>query len=211
MHSKPRRIRASEEGGVGTERYSLIRAAAMRINQALTANYPLEATTLVESILAERMEKRAQHLFDHAHAPPKALMKVSNGFATLGELVAALQVAEHDLELRRSLEAISGWSRERNKVIHGMAKLGTNARDIWQVRHDGAIGVARRGIAVLLDYDRHERRVCHHDRQRLFSSATCPDALVPIGQAACEWCARGGSELREPRIMSDEYIEKGRG
>lgn len=190
MSTKPRRLRAGEEPGVGVARYSLIRAAALRINQALEQGYPLEATTLVESILAERMEKRAQYLHDHAQTPPKALMKVSNGFATLGELVAALQVAERDLELRRALEAISMWSRERNRVIHAMAKFGTGAQEIWQVRFDSAIGVAKRGIAILLEYDKHERRVCHNDRQRIFSSATCPDALMPIGQSACEWCTR---------------------
>jgi hypothetical protein len=200
MKSKPTRIHADKEVGVGFKRYSLLCAAAVRIRQSLDNDYPLEATTLVESILADRMEKRAQYLHKQAQTPAKALMNVSDGFVTLGNLVTALQTAEIDEKLREHLDEISDWARERNRVIHAMAKFGEGARDAWEVRHRDAKQVAERGIAILLTYDRHERRVSHSVQQRTFASATCPDALEPIGQTSCEWCDDAGE-------IYDEYVE----
>lgn len=189
----PRRLRAGDEPGTGTNRYRLIRAAAERIRDAQAAGYFLEATTLIESILAERLEKRAQYLHDHHSQPPAALARLKDGFANLGPLVDALEKHEPEPALREVLGAIRSWAKDRNRSIHAMAKYGEGAREPWATRLASAVGVAERGSAVLVMYDQAERRVSHRDRGRRFAAGTCPDALAPIGQTYCEHCGASSS------------------
>lgn len=57
MDMKVRAI-AKEDNEVGLERYKLYKSAFSRINKAIKEEYYLEAITLVESILADRLESR---------------------------------------------------------------------------------------------------------------------------------------------------------
>lgn len=186
---KPRRLRAGEEPGVGASRYRLIRSAAQRISDAIDAGYWLEAVTLVESILTERLEKRAQYLHKHSgDAAPKKLVNVKDGFANLGPLISALKENEADQELREMLDRVDDWREARNIAVHQMAKFGTGAQALWNDRLKTARQTAEDGVGVLLDYDKAETRVSHEARKKLHSSATCPDALGPLGQETCTYC-----------------------
>jgi hypothetical protein len=183
------RLRAGQEPGVGDTRYQLIRSAARRISQAIKKGYWLEAVTLVESMLTERLEKRAQYLHDHLGQPTaSSLAKVKDGFANLGPLIIALKDKEPDHELQAVLKQVDQWRSARNIAVHEMAKFGTGARQPWDDRMERARQIAKDGIGALVAYDRAERRVCHEGRKRRQASATYPDALGPIGQEICRYC-----------------------
>jgi hypothetical protein len=82
MPSK-KRISAGSAPGLGTDRYRLFRSAAQQIKAAMDAGYYLEATTLVESILAERLEKRAQFLHQRPDLESKSKLDgIKDGFQT---------------------------------------------------------------------------------------------------------------------------------
>lgn len=188
--TKPKRLAAGARHGVGDARYALISSAAQRITEAMRAGFWLEATTLVESILAERMEKRVQWLYKHLQESKEryALERVKDGFANLGPLISALLAVEKDADLKAVVGRVEIWRRHRNSAIHEMVKLGDAAQETWDARLERAHQAAQDGIEVLRALDTEERRVSHAARARPFASATCPDALSAIGQPDCPWC-----------------------
>jgi hypothetical protein len=107
-----------------------------------------------------------------------------------------LRQVEDDPGFKVILERVKDWAGGRNKVIHAMAKLGDLAGEAWRTRVEQARAVANDGIALLRDLDAHDRRLHHGSRRRRHASATCPDALAPIGQPDCEWCSPPGTGRR---------------
>lgn len=191
--AKKVRLRGGETSAVGTTRYTLLRSVAIRIREAMSAGFYLEATTLLESLITERLEKRVQWLHQNLGEPQgstDALTKLKDGFQTVCRLVNTLKVYEPDPELHAVLDPIAVWSSGRNEAIHEMAKLGHGAEKTWDERYLSAHGVAVEGIKLVILLDQHERRVSHASRKKRNASATCPDALLPLGQTPCEWCGR---------------------
>jgi hypothetical protein len=184
------RLLASEKPGVGNSRYELLRAVADRTRTAMEAGFYLEATTLVESLLTERLEKRVQWLYQNPPTPAAkgSLEKLKDGFKTIHVLIVALKATETDSDMRTVLDPIDVWSKSRNEAIHEMAKLGHGAEKSWDERYLAAQQAAVVGIKLVLELDQHERRVCHTSRNKRNASATCPDALLALGQPWCEWC-----------------------
>jgi hypothetical protein len=113
---------------------------------------------------------------------------VKDGFATLGDLTSRLVILEPDARLKKAIVAVDGWRTGRNTTIHAMVKLGDSHRGTWMDRLKHAKKVAEQGLEVLRALDLEERRVSHATRKRPYSSATCPQALGPIGQQECAWC-----------------------
>lgn len=191
--SAPKKRLLSEQGtAIGSSRYQLISAAARQVRRALDESFFLEAVTLLESLIAERLEKRAQWLsqINSETAGQKPFERVADGFANLGTLIGVLRAFEKDEDMRTDVGAIDAWRVQRNGVIHEMAKFGTGdgAALTWAERQKKCQVVAVEGVRLLLALDEHERSSSHAGRGRIHASATCPDALVPLGQSYCEWC-----------------------
>ena len=188
----PTRVRVSalENAGVGASRYQLIRASAERIAVAQRAGFYIEATALIESVLADRLEKRVQYLYKHATSEQqkKKLAPLSQGFQTLGALCKALRDDE-DREYGLLVRIADQWRARRNKVVHEMAKLDSHSPARWDQRLAETGEVCAAGVSALLAIDVLDRARHHHGMSRKHASATCPDALTPLGQPYCEWCA----------------------
>jgi hypothetical protein len=184
------RLQAGKHPRVGDQRYALFRCSADRAAQALKDGYYLEAITLIESMLAERLEKRAQYFWESKPSQRDALEKsrVQNGFATLGKLVDALKATEHIGDIRNDVLAVERWAKGRNVALHGMAKFGKGSDKTWKDRYKKARDTVKEGIEVLKNLDLHDRRDSHANRKRRYASATCPDALSSLCQPTCEWC-----------------------
>lgn len=196
---KPKRSQAGSKQGVGDARAALIYNAACHVAASMRAGYYLEAVALLESLIADRMEKRVQYLHKHTTDPAvaSALDSIKDGFTTLGASGRKLLAVESDPGLRNALVSVDRWRASRNKVIHAMVKLGDGADAPWKGRLREAKVVASAGLAVLLELDVHERRVSHASRNKRWASATCPDGLSPLGQLDCEWCAAKELPLEE--------------
>src|SRR4051812_30296289 len=89
--------------GIGVHRYQLYRRAWERVQQSADAGYFLEAITLLESLLADRLESRASFLTGK-----------NEGFSTLGKLIAIFRNHESVPEFRALVERIDDWRRRRN-------------------------------------------------------------------------------------------------
>ena len=205
-----RRLVSNEAPHVGSTRYQLIGAAAKQVRRALDEGFCLEAVTLLESLIAERLEKRAQWL-SQINADPslrKMFEKVNDGFVNLGDLIPVLRKAETDEHLRSDVLAADAWRKRRNVAIHEMAKFGTGgqAAATWVQRQTECRAIADEGVTILLALDVHERAASHAGRNKLHASATCPDGLASLGQPFCEWCEHEseGRSSRPSRKRANE-------
>lgn len=185
------RTPSTRKAPIGDERYVLFRGAAHRISTAVNEGFYLEAITLIESILAERLEKRAQYLYKTLSIKSKEINKVKDGFQCLGPLIIAINKHERSQDVLMALKEIDAWRESRNRALHEMVKIGSLTRDPWQERIDEARKIAVNGITVLLKYDKIDRDQGHSNIEHPVRSATCPDALFEIGQEDCKYCSEG--------------------
>jgi hypothetical protein len=138
---KPRAI-ADGVSGIGVHRYGLYRAAWARVEEATTAGYYLEAITLLESLLADRMESRASYL------PGK-----NEGFKTLGQLIALFRKHEREDDFQASIDRIDAWRLHRNKALHETVKFARGEFPTWGQQVADLPDVVREGKARLLEFD----------------------------------------------------------
>lgn len=80
MSKSRKRAVAPPHGNVGGHRYTGHARIRDQVDAALAAGFPLEAITLIESVLADRRESRASYLTG-----------ADQGFSTLGHLIKVLR------------------------------------------------------------------------------------------------------------------------
>lgn len=112
--TKTRMIADKEEKG--QERYNVYKKVMSRINQAIEDEYYLEAITLLESIIVDRLESRY------------CFLKKSNvGFKNLWDITKELKNIEINAELNELYEnELDSWRVNRNRLLHEMAKIEEN-------------------------------------------------------------------------------------
>lgn len=138
---QPARTRAVADGAsdVGELRHDLYRAGSKRIDEAIAAGWYLEAITLTESLIADRLESRLGFLEGK-----------DRGFQNLGPLIKGIQKAEIDAELRHLVEQdLDDWRDARNEAVHEILKIAVGQRDTWEARMARLRDVALEGKRVL--------------------------------------------------------------
>ena len=138
MNNNERMISNSPEKG--RQRYQVIRDAISRYNEAIKAGYYLEAITLAESLIADRLESRAIFL-GHDNA----------AFQTLGNLCKKLQ---DDKELSDVISNIQEWRASRNNALHSLAKIKNGSIESFQDRYYDTKSTAVEGIQVFRKLDK---------------------------------------------------------
>lgn len=129
--------------GIGKRRQGLYKHAHERIKAALDAGFYLEAITLCESILADRLEARRAWLNQQDHAKRQ--------FSTLGGLVRELtqskaqDMSERDEGAQAVYREIGAWARSRNHALHEMAKLAEGDDTTWDERYKNLAKIAATG------------------------------------------------------------------
>ena len=146
MPKKERAI-ASPHTGVGMTRYLLYRAAWKRIADASSAGFYLEAITLLEGILADRMESRASYLTG-----------TDVSYRTLGSLIDTLRKHEFVADFKAILEQIDKWREKRNRALHEMVKFATGERPSWEDKTGPLPSIVDEGRHVLRRFDAIDKR-----------------------------------------------------
>ncbi len=123
----------------GNARYLLYRNGISRIRDSITSGYYLEAITLCESLIADRLESRL-----------KFLTKTDRySFETMWNLQKGIRDHETDTEL---ISLINGkldiWRKERNNALHAIVKLEDRKIEIWEDRVEKCKKVAEEGEAI---------------------------------------------------------------
>ena len=125
---KPSSPKVRVSGGKGSDagavRHELYKAAWARYNEAMSAGFYLEAITIVDSVITDRVEAYTQHLmhFDEKHQQVESL----------GNAMSALNIAREDRQIADNAEykairkAVMKFYEGRNKAVHNFVIL-TNA------------------------------------------------------------------------------------
>ncbi|WP_434978719.1 hypothetical protein [Daejeonia sp. YH14] len=119
----------------GKEKYEIMRKAVSQYNAAIKAGYFLEATTLMESLLANRLESRISEL-----------TKSDVEMNTLKLLCKQVKRSgEKDEIIIKILEEINKWANQRNEVIHEAAKISKGQKKKWENFLEDAEQTAKSG------------------------------------------------------------------
>lgn len=105
------------EPDVGEKRHNVYAGVIRQYHSAMSSGFFIEAISLMESIIADRMESLSNELSASSNFSHFTLEKL------LTYLLGEKQKNKTDNELYACFEEIAVWKDARNEAIHEMAKL----------------------------------------------------------------------------------------
>jgi hypothetical protein len=154
--SRKRAVRTSDNN-VGQERYELYKAAFEWITKSISEGFYLEAISLEESLITDRLESYLTWL-----------RGTDFSFKTLGDLKRAIETYETDNALRQLvLGELDHWRQARNQAAHEMVKIEDGKRVGWVDRMRINQVVAEEGFKLVRKIDRQTRKLRTECPQKL--------------------------------------------
>ena len=136
--SKEKRAVANNEE-MGQLRYRTYKSSISRINLAIDAGFYLEAITLCESLIADRLESRLNFL----------TKSDKYSFDMLFNMQTKIEELEPEGELNLIVnERLHSWRKNRNKVLHGMAKIAEGDQREWGDKLEECKNIAIEGDSI---------------------------------------------------------------
>jgi uncharacterized protein (DUF3820 family) len=146
--ARKRAVRSSDNG-ISRERYELYKAAFEWIAKSISEGFYLEAISLEESLITDRLESYLTWL-----------TKDDFSFMTLGQLQKAIKQHETDDTLRSLiLDELDQWRQARNKAAHEMVKIEDGKKISWTDRMKTNQSVAEAGLTLVRKIDRQTRKL----------------------------------------------------
>jgi hypothetical protein len=140
----------------GKERYEIIRAAISRYNYAMEQSFYLEATTLIESLLSDRLESRLGQL-----------TKIPVNFDTIGQLLKKLNKVETDVELKNIMnKKLNIWCGQRNATIHQAVKIEMGKKKVWAEFLEDSKRTAIEGRKIFNEYNTQLQKIRRSKNKR---------------------------------------------
>jgi hypothetical protein len=141
---KEHEIRRLYSNEIGAVRHDLYRGATSKVKAAIEAGFYIEAISLCESLMADRLEARVSHREGHT--------ETSRRHSTLGSLVRRLKSTEpHNgyEELHSLLGDILKWTDFRNKAVHNAVKISEGQKiQSWDERYGALKSSADQGYSL---------------------------------------------------------------
>jgi hypothetical protein len=120
----------------GKFKYELIKNARKRVDRAIKSGFYIEATALLESLIADRLESSIENKTGE-------IQRVQN----LGPLI---KIAISQVIISEDFAAdIRSWSNNRAKVVHEMVKVSNKNSGNWRERIAFARELAMQGKEIL--------------------------------------------------------------
>ncbi|MBD2020474.1 hypothetical protein H6F43_09770 [Leptolyngbya sp. FACHB-36] len=146
--ARKRAIRASNND-VSQERYELYKAAFEWIAKSISEGFYLEAISLEESLITDRLESYLTWL-----------SRTEFSFMTLGQVQKAVEKHETDTSLRSLvLNDLDQWRQARNKAAHEMVKIEDGKQINWGDRVKINQEVAEAGLELVRKIDQQTRKL----------------------------------------------------
>ena len=146
--TRKRAVRSSDNG-VSQERYELYKAAFGWITQSINDGFYLEAISLEESLISDRLESYLIWLTGSNVA-----------FMTLGKLQDVIRKKEKDDALRSLvLDEVNQWRKSRNQAAHEMVKIEDGKAMSWDERMKINQTVAEVGLELVRKIDRQTQKL----------------------------------------------------
>lgn len=130
-----------QKGEIRRDRYQRV---LEQYKRAMESGFYLEAVTLMESIISDRLESRATYLGK------------TTGFDTLGKLC---NILSSDTVLKDIIPQIVDWKNGRNRILHEMSKIDVSdmAEDFGEKYESGRL-LAQSGLDIFRQVDAAVRR-----------------------------------------------------
>lgn len=130
-----------QKGEIRRDRYQRV---LEQYKRAMESGFYLEAVTLMESIISDRLESRATYLGK------------TTGFDTLGKLC---NILSSDTVLKDIIPQIVDWKNGRNRILHEMSKIDASdmAEDFGEKYESGRL-LAQSGLDIFRQVDAAVRR-----------------------------------------------------
>jgi hypothetical protein len=146
--ARKRAIRSSDNG-VSQERYGLYKAAFEWIAKSIAEGFYLEAISLEESLITDRLESYLTWLTEDEFS-----------FMTLGKLQESIKQHETDDALRALvLNDLDQWRKARNQAAHEMVKIEDGKKISWADRMRTNQTVAQEGLELVRKIDQQTRKL----------------------------------------------------
>jgi hypothetical protein len=128
---------------VGIKRYELYKSAISHVQNAQSNGFYIEAITVIESLISDRLESRLSNLLNK-----------NIGFKNLGYLIREIEKRETDDSLRTIVcTDLNTWKEKRNSVIHEMVKLEDDNFSTWEERLKDLPMIAEVGFGIYRKID----------------------------------------------------------
>ncbi len=143
-----RAVNDGEGSDVAKHRQSLYQRCIAQYNEALGAEFYIEAVAIIESLLSDRLESRLAAIHGQE--------ELRRQFSTVGKLACELKGRRlgEPPEARDVYSEINQWASERNKVIHQLVKLEEGEIPNWDERYKRARKTAEAGMTLFRKLDR---------------------------------------------------------
>ena len=136
------RANINENPFVGKLRYELYKKAIVQFNNAIEAGYYLEAITICESLITDRLESRCSELGQ------------PHSFKNIGALIRKLIQIETDQELQQIIfRDLDNWRENRNTALHEIVKFEKGEIPNWENRVGNSKVYAEEGIKIFRKID----------------------------------------------------------
>lgn len=131
----------TRETNDGMQRHNLYASVLAKRKKAMEDGYYLEAVTLTESIVADRLESRLSFLKGEDFS-----------FKPLGPLIIEAGKVETDEELKALVtdeeNGLEAWRKRRNNAIHELAKIEEDSSVPWGARYEEVRQCAESGYEL---------------------------------------------------------------
>jgi hypothetical protein len=175
---------AGDGSSIGRERYRLLKAAFEHIQQSIRDGHHLEAITVLESILTDRLGSMVHGALGHKVTLRLTLSGLIK-LAKQGPLIFRKDEAKVTATRRYAplppdvidflTGKLSDWWRMRNNAVHAMAKIHRVGDTTFNERYAKLSETVFEGVRVLVQLDQYDQR--EKARNGAGRSATWPDAL----------------------------------
>ena len=142
------KIRATiETDGVGAFRHELYADVLARINQSYENDYYIEAITLLESIISDRLESICNEVNQNN----------DDAFSVLGTLINHAKRIDVSEDWRDILNKLDQWRKKRNSAIHEMAKIEEGTHTPFNEKYANCKDIVEEGKALSREIDNNIR------------------------------------------------------
>ena len=136
------RANITENPFVGKLRFELYKKAIEQFNQAIEAGFYLEAITICESLISDRLESRCAEL------------KKPMAFKPLGDLIKKLKQIETDVLIKSTVVGdLDTWRLNRNTALHEIVKFEKGAIPNWENQVEQYKKYAEDGMLIFRTLD----------------------------------------------------------
>lgn len=141
---------SKDQPNVGNGRREIIKAAIDQFDKAFKDGYYIECISLIESLIADRLESLSNQLHNSNYSDYQPLgTTIFDIFKAKGKL---------DSDLIDIIDRINIWKDKRNEAIHEMGKLLPDLAKTFDKRYGNLKEYAKEGKKLFRDLDKAIRR-----------------------------------------------------